>query len=121
MHDKQVLDETQIRAALSGELAQWSLRDTHLERRFETGGWRTSLMVANAIGLLAEQAWHHPDLIVTFPAVVVRVQSHDVGGITGRDLELARRIEALVLWRPEPGASALSGLPAGEPSLRLPS
>ncbi len=57
-------------------------------------------MVTNAIGHLAEAAWHHPDLEVRFGSVTVRLQTHDAGGITGKDLDLARQIEAVVLWRP---------------------
>ena len=42
-------------------------------------------MVVNAIGHLAEAAWHHPDLTVTYNAVEVRLMSHDAKGITERD------------------------------------
>ncbi len=105
------LDEDTVRAALTGELAHWQLRNGMLERRYETGGWRASMMVANAIGHLAELAWHHPDLVVTFPAVTVRLVTHDVDGISHRDLSLARRIEALVRWRPTDADEGLTGLP----------
>lgn len=111
------LDEDTVRAALNGELAHWQLRDGMLERRYETGGWRASMMVAGAIGHLAELAWHHPDLLVTFPAVTVRLITHDVGGISHRDLSLARRIEALVRWQPAASDAGLTGLP-DDPALR---
>ena len=68
-------------------------------------------MVVNAIGHLAEAAWHHPELRVTFPAVEVRLDTHDAGGITDRDFELARKIEALIQWRPA-ATGPLEGPPA---------
>lgn len=110
------LDDDAVRAALSDALRHWTLRDDAIERHYPTGGWRASLMIANAIGHLAEAAWHHPDLIVTYPGVTVRLQTHEAGGISARDIELARHIEALVLWQPPAGGSALTGLPAGGPA-----
>ena len=105
-----VLSETEIRSRLAGDLRHWTHDGRFLRRIYRTGGWKGTLMVVNAIGHLAEAAWHHPELTVTYPAVEVRLETHDAGGITGRDFELAARIEALVQWRPSPG-SALEGTP----------
>jgi 4a-hydroxytetrahydrobiopterin dehydratase len=68
-------------------------------------------MVANAIGHLAEAAWHHPDLLVTYPAVTVRLSTHDAGGVTDKDFALAHRIEAFVQWRPTADGGPLEGTP----------
>jgi 4a-hydroxytetrahydrobiopterin dehydratase len=46
----------------------------------------------NRIGASAEKANHHPDLTLTYPQVRVTLSSHDVGGITSRDIDLARTI-----------------------------
>jgi 4a-hydroxytetrahydrobiopterin dehydratase len=67
-------------------------------------------MLVNAIGFLAEQAYHHPDLTVTWGKIWVKLSNHAAGGITDKDFELARRIEDTVLWRPGPDA-ALEGTP----------
>jgi 4a-hydroxytetrahydrobiopterin dehydratase len=107
----QALDEAAIRALLVGQLDQWSYDGRFLVRRYRTGGWKSTLMVVNAIGHLAEAAWHHPEITATYPAVDVRLETHDAGGITERDLELAARIEALVTWRPD-ATSALEGTPS---------
>ena len=61
---------------------------------------------------LAEAAYHHPDLEVGFPKLTVRLTSHDAGGITERDLELARLIEERVTWRPAKD-SVFTGPPEG--------
>ena len=66
-------------------------------------------MLVNAIGFVAEAAYHHPDLSVTWGRVTVKLSTHSAGGITDKDFELARRIEETVLWRPQGGA--LEGTP----------
>ena len=108
-----VYDEAAIRARLVGDLRHWRLEGGVICRTYRTGGWKSTLMVVNAIGHLAEAAWHHPEIRATFPAVEVRLDTHDAGGVTDRDFELAARIEALVQWRPTPGSSSLEGAPAG--------
>ena len=110
-----VFTEAQIAARLQHELPRWSFEHGHIERVFKTAGWKASLMVVNAIGHLAEVAWHHPDLAVSYASVTVRLMTHDAGGITGKDFELARKIEEVVMWRPgqQPG-SALEGTPNDE-------
>lgn len=102
--------EAEVTAWLEANLPTWSLEDNHLTRTYTTKSWQLSLLVANAIGYLAEAAWHHPELTLSYPRLTVRLQTHDAGGITDRDFELARRIEQAVTWRPAPG-NALEGPP----------
>jgi 4a-hydroxytetrahydrobiopterin dehydratase len=87
-----------VRAAR--ELPQWQVRDGQLVRVFETKGWTRSIQLANAIGHLAECADHHPDLLVTWPRLEVRLVTHDAGGITGKDFALAAKIEEVAGWKP---------------------
>ncbi len=88
-----------IRDALN-DLPGWALADGALERSYRTGGWRTTLMVVNAIGWACETGFHHPDLEVHYGEVVVRLSTHSAGGITAKDLAMARRIEEVVGWTP---------------------
>jgi len=101
-------EETEIRARLAGDLRHWRFEDGVLVRRYRTRGWKGTLMAVNAIAHLAEQSWHHPELRATYPRVEVRLDTHEAGGVTDRDFELAARIEALLQWRPPPGG-ALEG------------
>lgn len=110
MADKErTYDETEIAQRLS-TLPDWYYEDGWIRRVYKTDGWPTTLMLVNAVGYLAEAAWHHPDLSVTWGRVIVKLATHSAGGITDKDFELARQIEAVSLWRPAEGG-ALEGTP----------
>ena len=101
--------EEGIRAKLQ-ELPGWFYEDGWIRRRYQTDGWPTTLMLVNQIGYLAEAAYHHPDLTVSWAKVGVKLQTHSENGITDKDFELARKIEEVALWRPAQGG-ALEGTP----------
>ena len=82
------------------DLPGWREHDGALERRLATSGWGATLMVANAIGFLAEAADHHPDLHLGWGSLVIRLSTHSAGGITDKDVALAETIERLALWAP---------------------
>ena len=103
------IDEAQIAEKLK-ELPGWYFEDGWIRRVYKTDGWPTTLMLVNTIGYLAEAAYHHPDLSVTWGRITVKLSTHSAGGITGKDLALARKIEDVVLWRPDAGG-ALEGTP----------
>lgn len=67
-----------------------------LQTRVTTSGFATGLALVNAIGAAAEEMDHHPDLDLRYGHLDIRLSSHDVGGLTGRDIRLARHISALV-------------------------
>jgi pterin-4a-carbinolamine dehydratase len=100
----------QVQAQLAAHLPRWKLDDNHLTRIFRTGNWQTTILTANAIAFLAEAAWHHPELLLSYPSVTVRLQTHEAGGITDKDFALAQRIEATITWLPG-SADALDGKP----------
>ena len=100
--------EAELQDKLKG-LPGWWFEDGWIRRHYRTDGWPVTLMLVNAIGYVAEAANHHPDLAVSWARVTVKLQTHSAGGITDKDLELARRIEDTALWRPHGGA--LEGTP----------
>ena len=109
MAEDHVLTENEMQNAL-GELTEWEVRDGWLRRSFTTPGWPHTMMLVSTIGYLAEAAWHHPDLSIGYAKVTVKLQTHRVRGITNSDVELARRINEVALWKP-PEDSALDGFP----------
>lgn len=66
-----------------------------LQTRIRTGGFAAGLALVTRIGEAAEAMDHHPDLTLRYPTVDVRLSSHDSGGVTERDVRLARRISEL--------------------------
>jgi 4a-hydroxytetrahydrobiopterin dehydratase len=105
-----VYETSDVEARLAAELPGWTFEGGWIRRKYKTSGWKATLMVVNTVGHLAEAAWHHPDLAVSYAFVIVKLMTHDAKGITDKDFELARRIEEVVAWRP--GAdSALTGTP----------
>jgi pterin-4a-carbinolamine dehydratase len=101
------------RARLAQDLPAWRVEDDHLCRDFKTAHWKASMLVANHVGFLAEAAWHHPDMTVSWGNVQVRLTTHSAGGLTDKDFELAAEIERSVSWQPGEG-SALDGTPTDE-------
>jgi 4a-hydroxytetrahydrobiopterin dehydratase len=109
-HEK-TYSEQEIEARLKSDLPHWSFDRGFILRKYRTHGWKGTLMVINAVGHLAEAAWHHPDLVAGYNAVEVRLKSHDVNAITDRDFALARRIEDLVQWQPGKDGGPFTGTP----------
>lgn len=89
-----LLDDATIRAGLR-ELPGWEHRDGALRRSFDLGGFRAAIAFIGRIADAAEAADHHPELTNVYARVDVALTTHDAGGVTGKDLALARAIEAL--------------------------
>lgn len=87
---KQILTPDQIAEAAP---AAWRHEGETLTVRFATGDFATGLALVDRIGASAEEANHHPDIVLTYPEVAVTLSSHDVGGVTSRDIALARTID----------------------------
>jgi 4a-hydroxytetrahydrobiopterin dehydratase len=103
--------DAEVKERLTAELPHWQLEDGCIRRRYRTTGWKSTLMVINAVGHLAEAAWHHPDIAASYSWVEVKLKNHAADGITDKDFELARKIEELIHWQPASRGSALSGPP----------
>jgi len=86
------LDDTAIAEAL-GQLAGWSRTGDAIEKTYGLSSFAAAVAFVVRVGFLAEQADHHPDLDIRWNRVRVLLTSHDAGGITERDLALARGIE----------------------------
>ncbi|WP_310526046.1 4a-hydroxytetrahydrobiopterin dehydratase [Nocardioides sp.] len=84
-------------------LGDWRQVLGNLRARFKTGDFATGLALVDRIGAAAEEANHHPDISLTYPEVMVTLSSHDIGGITSRDIDLARKISG---YAAEVGAEA---------------
>ncbi|MDQ1641441.1 MAG: 4a-hydroxytetrahydrobiopterin dehydratase [Actinomycetota bacterium] len=70
----------------------WRVRDDVASARFRTGSFAVGVALVQAIGSLADAANHHPDVDLRYPDVTVRLSTHEVGGLSERDIALARQI-----------------------------
>ena len=108
----EVYPQQEIEARLADELPKWYFEDGWIRRKYKTSGWKATLMVVNTVGHLAEAAWHHPDLTVSYAFVIVKLTNHAAKGITEKDFALARKIEEVLMWQPGKEAdTALEGTP----------
>jgi 4a-hydroxytetrahydrobiopterin dehydratase len=108
----EVFTPEEIEARLKEELPHWYFEDGFIRRKYKTSGWKATLMVVNTVGHLAEAAWHHPDLTVSYAFVIVKLQNHAAKGITEKDFALAKKIEDVVLWQPSKDVpTVLEGTP----------
>ena len=71
-----VLPDDEIERRLKDELPGWWYEGRWIRRKYNTDGWLTTLALVNTIGFLAEAAWHHPDLEVTWGKVWVKLRTH---------------------------------------------
>ena len=108
-----VYSESEIVTRLSEELPHWRYENGWIRRKYRTNSWKGTLMVINAVGHLAEAAWHHPDITASYAWLEVRLVTHDAKGVTDKDFALAKKIEEVVAWRPE-ADGPLEGTPQGD-------
>ncbi|CAG4891802.1 4a-hydroxytetrahydrobiopterin dehydratase [Paraburkholderia gardini] len=113
-----VYSDEEIQQRLQGPLQHWYLDDGWLRRKFKTESWKGTLMVVNTVGHLAEAAWHHPDLTVSYAFVVVKLKTHSAKGITDKDFALATKIEEVIQWQPGLEGGPLEGTPADDQRFR---
>lgn len=80
----------------SPDLPDWERTDTALTRTVRFDGYRDAVAFTMRVALEAETANHHPDLVLGWGRVEISLTSHDAGGVTDRDVEMARAIDELV-------------------------
>lgn len=88
------LDEATIRERL-GRLEGWSLTAGKLHKAYAFRDFSAAFGFLSRVALLAEKRNHHPEICNSYGSVVLDLVSHDEGGVTDADIELAEAIEAL--------------------------
>jgi 4a-hydroxytetrahydrobiopterin dehydratase len=76
-------------------MSAWDERDGKLHREFTFADFSEAWAFMSRVALLAEKNNHHPDWSNSWNKVVIDLVSHDAGGITDRDRQLAEKIDAL--------------------------
>jgi len=86
------LSDLEIQRAL-GTLPGWSRRADVLTKTFTWPTFEQGIAFVTRVAKAADAMDHHPDIDIRYTKVTFALSSHDAGGITERDLELARQIE----------------------------
>ncbi|MGD2071539.1 MAG: 4a-hydroxytetrahydrobiopterin dehydratase [Gemmatimonadota bacterium] len=71
----------------------WKVKDDALVKRFEFPSWRDSIVFVNRLATIADDHEHHPDIDIRYDKVKVTLTTHDVGGLTEKDLTVAEQID----------------------------
>lgn len=88
------LDDTEVTRRLQ-HLPTWSRTGRALTRTVTTTDFMTGINLVTAVAAAAEEANHHPDIDIRYTTLRFTLTSHDAGGITERDFDLATRIDQL--------------------------
>ena len=84
-----VLGESELQSQIA-TLDGWEVHDGALEKSFQCGDFDGSMAFVNRIAQAASEADHHPDVSISWDTVTLRWVSHSEGGITERDVGMAR-------------------------------
>jgi len=106
---KPAKSEPETRQRLKRNLPHWHFKDGSICRKYQTHGWKDTLMMINTVGHLAEAAWQ-----IAAAWVEIRLQNHAAKGITDKDFELAKKIEDVIQWQPAKEGGALAGTPQND-------
>ena len=85
-------------AAVTAELARtpgWRRAGPAIERTWRFAGFKEAMVFVNGVAALAERENHHPDVTIHYNEVTLSLWTHSAGGLTARDFDLARTIDAL--------------------------
>ena len=88
------LSDDEIQRALAG-LSGWVYGGGTLKKQLSFATFPEGIAFVNRVAELAEQVGHHPDITINYATIGLSLSSHDAGGVTERDIDLARRIDAL--------------------------
>jgi len=89
-----VLSDAEVKQAV-GRLSGWQQNGKAIQRIFEFPDFKAAMGFVNKIADAAEAANHHPDIDIRYNKVTMSLVSHDAGGVTQRDVNMAERINQI--------------------------
>jgi 4a-hydroxytetrahydrobiopterin dehydratase len=90
------LDEPTIEAWLSA-IPDWRREGNQIVRQLKLPSFADAISFVNMVAQLAEELNHHPDILIHYREVTLTLSTHEAGGLTKADFDLAKRIDALPL------------------------
>lgn len=90
-----LIEDDEIAAALR-KCPEWELEKKCITRTFEFEEFMDAIDFVNDLAEIADEAQHHPEIVIRYTKVTLKLTTHDAGGITDLDIEVAQRIDHLV-------------------------
>ena len=90
----ELLTEDEISARLGG-VPGWARQGSSITTTVTRSDFREAMLFTGAVAYLAEQAGHHPDILIQWNKVTLTLSTHSAGGLTAADFDLAAKISAL--------------------------
>ena len=84
----------QIQDAME-RVPQWSELNSEIQRTYQFDDFKQAMAFVNRVAQLAEQRQHHPDILIRYNKITLTLSTHDAGGITDKDFQLASEIDQL--------------------------
>lgn len=86
------LSEAEIKVSLA-DVPDWSELDGEIQRTFQFSDFEEAMRFVNRVAGQAEALEHHPDILIRYNKVTLTLSTHDAGGITSKDFDLARQAD----------------------------
>lgn len=93
------LTEAQVTEALKG-VPEWALVGEAIQKTYQFRDFVTAMRFVDTVAQAAEAAQHHPDILIRYNRVTLTLATHDAGGITTRDFDLATKSDAFATTFP---------------------
>jgi 4a-hydroxytetrahydrobiopterin dehydratase len=77
------------------KLSNWTLQGDEIERLFVLENFVDAMIFVNKVAEIAEEEGHHPDIRILYNRVTLTLSTHDAGGLTQKDFQMAHRIDSL--------------------------
>jgi 4a-hydroxytetrahydrobiopterin dehydratase len=88
------LDRQQVAEHLQ-KLPQWTLQGDQIERLLTFANFVDAMVFVNRVAEVAEELGHHPEINIVYNRVKLTLSTHDAGGLTQKDFQMAQRIDSL--------------------------
>ena len=88
------LDRQQVAEQLQ-RLPEWSLQGDQIERLLTFENFVDAMVFVNRVAEVAEELGHHPEIRIVYNRVNLTLSTHDAGGLTQKDFQMAKRIDSL--------------------------
>jgi 4a-hydroxytetrahydrobiopterin dehydratase len=89
------LERQQVAEALQ-KLSNWTLQGDQIERLLTFENFVDAMIFVNKVAEIAEEEGHHPEIRIVYNRVMLALTTHDAGGLTSKDFQMARRIDELL-------------------------